>query len=163
MANLTSEQVNELANHFLAMAQATGKYRVKHKESLTEDEKNILRESHKRTLDYSDDLYTISATLVMDDVENSLTKLGSITKDIKKAYKNLEDVQKVINIATSVVTLGASIFSLNVQAIIDSMSNLKSAIGEEETSEALIKRLRDDSCNLKIDTSTPLSDREVEG
>jgi len=128
MAKLTSKQVNEIANNFLALAQSIGEYRYKNFDSLTKTQNKILRESHKRTLDYSDDLYTLSATLVMNDIKNSLTKLESITKKIKKSYKSLEDVQKAINIATSVVTLGASIFSLNPQAIIDSLGNLKDAI-----------------------------------
>ena len=128
MAKLTSKQVNEIANNFLALAQSIGEYRYKNFDSLTKTQNKILRESHKRTLDYSDDLYTLSATLVMNDIKNSLTKLESITKKIKKSYKSLEDVQKSINIATSVVTLGASIFSLNPQAIIDSLGNLKDAI-----------------------------------
>ena len=128
MAKLTSKQVNELANYFLALAQSIGDYRYKNYDSLTDTQNKKLRESHKRTLDYSDDLYTLSATLVMDDIDNSLTLLESITKKIMKSYKSLEDVQKAINIATSVVTLGASIFSLNPQAIIDSMGKLKELI-----------------------------------
>ncbi len=131
MAKLTSKQVNEIANNFLALAQSIGEYRYNHYSTLTDTQNKILRESHKRTLDYSDDLYTLSATLVMNDAKDSLTKLESITKNIKESYKSLEDVQKAINIATSVVTLGASIFSLNPQAIIDSLSNLKDAIKED--------------------------------
>ena len=130
MAKLTSKQVNEMANNFLVLAQSIGEYRYNNFDSLTKNQNKILRESHKRTLDYSDDLYTISATLVMDNVTDSLTKLELITRKIKKSYKPLEDVQKAITIATSVVTLGASIFSLNPQAIIDSLSNLNDAVEE---------------------------------
>ena len=128
MAKLTSKQGYELANNFLALAQLIGDYRIKNYNSLTKNQNIKLRQLHKRTLDYSDDLYTMSATLIMDDAEKSLSKLDSITKKIKKSYKSLKDVQKVIDIATRVVTLGASIFSLNPQAIIDSIGNLKEVI-----------------------------------
>jgi len=128
MGKLTSKQVNELANNFLALAQSIGDYRYTNYDSLTKIQNKRLRESHKRTLNYSDDLYTISASLVMNDVDNSLTKLKLVTNKIKKSYKSLKDVQKAINIATNVVTLGASIFSLNPQAIVDSLGNLKDAI-----------------------------------
>ena len=131
MRKLTSKQINTLANNFLALAQSLGDYRYKNFDSLTKIQNKKLRESHKRTLDYSDDLYTMSATLVMSDAENLLSKLDTITKKIKKTYKSIEDIQKVIDIATSVVTLGASIFSLNPQAIIDSLGNLKEAVEEE--------------------------------
>lgn len=128
MAKLTSTQVNELADNFLALAQSIGDYRYSNNKSLNEAQKKILRESHHRVINYSDDLYTISASLVMDDVSDSLAKLNAITEDIKASYKSLENVQKAINIATSVVTLGASIFSLSPQAIIGSLGNLKEAI-----------------------------------
>lgn len=130
MAKLTSKQVNELANNFLALAQAIGDYRYKNYDYLTDNENKTLRELHRRILNYSDDLYTISASLVMDDIDDSLTILDSITKKIMKSYKSLKDVQKAINIATNVVTLGASIFSLSPQAIVDSMGNLKKSIEE---------------------------------
>ena len=130
MAKLTSKQVNELANNFLALAQSIGDYRYKNYDSLTHAQNKAIRELHRRILDYSDDLYTISASLVMDDIDSSLIILDSITKKIMKSYKSLKDVQKAINIATNVVTLGASIFSLNPQAIVDSMGNLKNSIEE---------------------------------
>lgn len=131
MGKLTSKQVNKLANNFLALSQSLGDYRYKNFDYLTKAQNKKLRESHKRTLDYSDDLYTLSATLVMENVENSILKLNAITQKIKKIYKSIEDIQKVINIATSVVTLGASIFSLNPQAITNSLGSLKEILEEE--------------------------------
>ena len=128
MAKLTSNQANELANNFLSVAQSIGDYRIKNYNSLTKSQNIKLRQLHKRTLDYSDDLYTKSATLIMDDAENLLLKLVSITKKIKESYKSLEEVQKVIDIAANMVILGASIFSLHPLAIVDSIENLKEAI-----------------------------------
>ncbi|MDY7394851.1 hypothetical protein UMM65_06330 [Aureibaculum sp. 2210JD6-5] len=128
MGKLTSKQVHELANNFLALAQSIGDYRYKNYEVLTEEENKILRETHKRTLDYSDDLYTVSATLVIDNVKSSLAELDAITENIRMSYQSLEDVQKAIDIATNVITLGASIFSLNPQAISDAMGSLKDAV-----------------------------------
>lgn len=125
MTKLTSKQVNALANNFLALAQSIGDYRYKNYDSLTENQNKRLRESHKRTLDYSDDLYTLSASLVMNDVATSLKKIALITEKINGIYISLENVQKAINIATSVVTLGASIFSLSPQAVMDSIDTLE--------------------------------------
>ena len=86
MGKLTSKQANELANNFLAVAQSIGDYRIKNYESLTKNQNLKLRQLHKKTLDYSDDLFTTSATLFMEDAENSLLKLNAITKKIKKSY-----------------------------------------------------------------------------
>lgn len=132
MGKLTSKQVHELANNFLALAQSIGDFRYKNYDTLTEEQNKILRETHKRTLDYSDDLYTMSATLVIDDVKRSLSKLDTITENIKTSYQSLEDVQKAINIATNVITLGASIFSLNPQAISDALGSLNDSVEDND-------------------------------
>ena len=50
MGKLTSKQVNELANNFLALAQTLGDYRYKNFASLTKTQNKKLREAHKRTL-----------------------------------------------------------------------------------------------------------------
>ncbi|WP_158846414.1 hypothetical protein [Algibacter sp. L1A34] len=128
MAKLTSKQVNELANKFLAFAQSMGDYRILNFDNLTKLQNKKLRETHRKTLDYSDDLFTMSATFVMDDVTASLETLDGITEKINKSYKDLQDVQKAIDISTHVVTLGASIFTFNTQAIVDSLGNLKDSI-----------------------------------
>ncbi|MCL5127198.1 hypothetical protein [Algibacter sp. L4_22] len=128
MAKLTSKQVNELANKFLALAQSMGDYRILNFDNLTKLQNKKLRETHRKTLDYSDDLFTMSATFVMDDVTASLETLDGITEKINKSYKDLQDVQKAIDISTHVVTLGASIFTFNTQAIVDSLGNLKDSI-----------------------------------
>lgn len=135
MGKLTSKQINELAHKFLAMAQFIGEYRYKNIKGLTKTQNKKLRESHKRTLDYSDDLFTLSATLVMDDIKNSLGKIETITKKLETSYASLRNVQKAINIATGVVTFGASIFSLNPQAIKDALLNLKDAVEDKEKDE----------------------------
>nr|WP_298997487.1 hypothetical protein [uncultured Allomuricauda sp.] len=125
MPRLTSKQINELANRFLALAQSIGDYRMKHFDTLTKAQNRKLRESHRRILTYSDDLFTMSATLVMTDVENSLARITNITEKITSTYKNLQNVQKAINIAAGVVTVGASIFSRSPLAILDALGKLE--------------------------------------
>ncbi|MBS9461905.1 hypothetical protein KIM67_05740 [Flagellimonas sp. 389] len=124
MARLNSKQTNELAKIFLAYAQAIGDYRYKNYASLTRAQNKRLREYHKRTLDYSDDLFTMSAKLVMNDAEEALSKLTAITEQMEKSYASLINVQKAIGIATAIVTLGASVFSLNPQAISEAIGSL---------------------------------------
>uniref|UniRef100_UPI004048E60F hypothetical protein n=2 Tax=Flavobacterium sp. TaxID=239 RepID=UPI004048E60F len=124
MANLTSQQANELANNFLALAQAIGDYRYQNFDTLSKPQNQKISDLHLSILNYADDLYTLSATLVMDDVQTSLTSIGAVTTQIKATYKTLQNVQKAINVAESVVTLGASILSNNPQAIADSIGGL---------------------------------------
>ncbi|WP_445915309.1 hypothetical protein, partial [Flavobacterium sp.] len=103
MANLTSQQANELANNFLALAQAIGDYRYQNFDTLSKPQNQKISDLHLSILNYADDLYTLSATLVMDDVQTSLTSIGAVTTQIKATYKTLQNVQKAINVAESVV------------------------------------------------------------
>ncbi len=124
MVNLTAQQGNELANNFLALAQAIGDYRYQNFNILTKQQNQKMRDLHWSILNYADDLYTLSASLVMIDVKTSLTLINTITLKIKKTYNTIQNVQKAINVAVSVVTLGASILSKNPLAIADSISGL---------------------------------------
>ena len=124
MPNLTSQQANKLANNFLALAQSVGEYRYTHYSDLSPDENQQLKNYHWSILNCSDDLFTLSANIIIEDVETSLNSISEITNQIKGTYQDLQNVQKAINVATSVVTLGAAIVSKNPQAIADSISGL---------------------------------------
>jgi hypothetical protein len=124
MANLTAQQINELADNFSALAHAIGEYRSQNFNALTTQQKQMIEEFYKSILDYADNFYALSATLVMDDVQASLTTIGDITTQIKATFNTLQNVQKAINIAASVVTLGSSIFSKDPQKIANSIVEL---------------------------------------
>ncbi|WP_350285827.1 hypothetical protein [uncultured Croceitalea sp.] len=128
MARLTAHQVNELAGHFLAVAQAIGDYRYQNFDTLTKAQNRRLRESHKRVLDYSDAMYTRSAILVMENTQSALTQVAELAEQIMGSYTALQNVHKAIDIASSTVTLGASIFSKNPQAILNSIEKLRQTI-----------------------------------
>ena len=124
MPKLTAKQTNELASHFLAFAQAIGDYRYEHFKSLSKRQNQRLKDFHWTILQHADELFTRSAVLVMDEVQTSLTTIAEISSQMKDTYKTLQQVQKALNVAASVVTLGTSILSNNPQAMADSLGNL---------------------------------------
>ena len=124
MAKLTSQQANELANYFLAMAVSVGDYRYQNFDSISMQENKEIKESLEFIRKCADDLFTLSATLVMDDVQTLLTTIGEVTNQMKSTYKTLQDVQKAINMAASIVTLGKAILAKNPQQIADATGNL---------------------------------------
>lgn len=126
MENLTSEQAKRLADDFLKMANALGNYRYENFETLTTQENSRLKELHSETLSHTTELYTQAAVLVMDDVEDSIEKIESITADTNLLYKKLIKVQIVIDRATEVLTLASSIISLDVMGISSSIKGLVS-------------------------------------
>ena len=128
MANLNSVQTTQLGDNFFAMAKLVGNYRMENSATLTSKQNDQLKEVHRKLSDYADDLFTSSAILVMNDVQNSLETITKLTTQIKATYTNLQKVQKAINIATSGVKLGAAIFSKNPAAIKVAVKGLGDAL-----------------------------------
>lgn len=124
MASLTSQQTNELAGNFLALAKVIGEYRYENFDKLSKPENEKMKDLHLSILAFVDDLYTLSATLVMDDVQSSLATINKVTIEMEATYETLQDVQKAINVAASVVTLGSSVLSKDPQAIAESIGGL---------------------------------------
>jgi len=124
MAQLTSQQANELANNFLGMAQTVGDYWYQNFDSLPKQESQKIQDLQLEILKYANELYTLSATLVMDDVQLSLSSIGEVTNLMKNTYNNLKDFGKAINIAAAVVSLGESILNKNPKDIASSLSTL---------------------------------------
>ena len=117
MANLTSQEVNELANYLLAMAKSISDYRIKNFNTLSPPENQKIKDLNEAILNYADQLYTMSAILVLDDVATSLSTINEVTNKMQATYTKLLDVQKAINIAASVVALGESIVKLDPNAV----------------------------------------------
>lgn len=124
MATLTSQQANELANYFLAMAEAVGDYRYQNFDSLSTQENKEIKDSLVFIRKCANELFTLSATLVLDDAQMSLSTIGEVTNQMKGTYKKVQDVQKAINMAASIVTLGKAILLKNPQQIGDAAGKL---------------------------------------
>ena len=119
---LTSEQLTGLGHNFLACAQAVGNYRYTRK--ISKELNKSLSDLHWTLLNYSDDFYTASATIFMNDAKKSLQLIRQITKDINETYHRIRDVQKAIDIATAAITLAAALFSKNLIAVDEALSDL---------------------------------------
>lgn len=124
MNHLSSLQVKELADNLLRMTNALGDYRYENFEKLSEEEnlhiKNLVREQ----LEATTELYTKSAVLVMEDAQNALQQIDTITKETTALYDKLTSVQKVLDRATSILTLASAIIGLDVNGIASSIKSL---------------------------------------
>lgn len=117
MAKLSSPQATNLANNFLGLARAIGDFIYENSNTLSKADNKRLESLHWSILNYSEDILALSTALVMDDIETSLLQLDDVTTQIKGTIKNLRDIQKGINVAAAIVTLGAAIINENPQII----------------------------------------------
>jgi hypothetical protein len=131
MGNLTSEQALELSNYFLTLSQTIGQYRIDNFESLSSDQDNRIKDLHWSVMMYANNFNALSTILVLDEVEESLNAINQITRNINETISHLENIQKVIDIATAVVSLGASILSTDVLDINNSIQELSDLISAD--------------------------------
>lgn len=124
MPNLTAQQVKELADNLLRMTNALGDYRYENFERLSEEENSGIKKLHHQQLEDTTELYTKAAVLVMDDIETSLQHIDTITEKTVALYNKLNSVQKVLDRATSVLTLAGAIISLEPKGITASIKSL---------------------------------------
>jgi len=124
MAKLTSKQANELAGYFLGMAQAIGDFRYENWSLLSADDNQKLGNLQWSILNYGEDILAFSTILVMEDVKNSIEKIKGITSRIKENMHTVKVIQKGIDVAAAIVTLGAAIISKNARSITDSVDCL---------------------------------------
>ena len=117
MAKLTSQQANDLANNFLALAQAIGDFRYNNWKSLSKQQNQKLGSLQWSILNYGEDVLAFSTTLVMNDVQTSLAQINAITTQIKGTIHSLKNIQKGIGLAAAVVTLGAAVISKNPESV----------------------------------------------
>ena len=124
MANLTSEQVKELADNILKMTNDLGDFRYGNFSKLTPQENTRLKELHNNLLEHTTELYTKSAVLVLDDAVESLDKIKIITDKTKELYSNLDNIQTGINWATKILGMASAILSLNTESIAASIKSI---------------------------------------
>jgi hypothetical protein len=128
MASITSEQLNELADDFLAMAGMIGDYRIQNYDLLSYQQNKILKEFQSALLNSADELFTLSAITLEDDVQTALGKIGDLTDQMKNTFQTLKDIQKAIDIAASALNLGKAICKTDPQAIISALNSLNDLI-----------------------------------
>lgn len=117
MTPLTEDQVSDLANRFLALAQAIGDFRFRHWDGMTSDQRMLLARQHLAILNYSEDFLAQSAVLVMKDVSESLSTIDELTGRIQRTLAGLANIEKGISLSAAIVKTGAAILSENPVAI----------------------------------------------
>ena len=127
MANLTAQQVTDLANNFSSVVDSFDDFIVHPPSGVTPTQQlSDLRDSIART---AGDLYAVSTVLVMDDVDTSLQQIKAITDDMSKTLSTVSNIQKGIDIATSVVNLGSAVLSRDPGTIATAVKGLADTVG----------------------------------
>jgi HPt (histidine-containing phosphotransfer) domain-containing protein len=127
MTKITSQDAIDLAKQFKEAAVAVGDFQLQNWDNLSKDDRRSLTDVEYTLLDYSQDLVTYAVGKALDDAQASLAQIKDATARANRVVKTVNDVKKVIGIATALVTLGAAIYTGNVGGIVTALKGVYDA------------------------------------
>lgn len=133
MSTLTATQATELGDQFSEMGDAIRDFYLGNFDSLSQEVRNTLSNQMMEMWSMSSNMYTLSAVLVLDDLDASLQQIRGIEAEIGTTLKNLANVQKAIDITGAAVALAAALLSKDPKAIGTSIEGLAGKIADAKT------------------------------
>jgi hypothetical protein len=128
MANLTTEQLDDLATAYSTLGKQLLKYKLANLATFSNEQLNKISNKIDQITDISSDLFALAVYNTLNDITPQLNAIKQASIDIKHVLTVISTVQKAIDIATKVVELGTSILSFNVEGIVNNAAALVGAI-----------------------------------
>lgn len=125
---LTGAQAQELAQEFHDIAAAIGAYRLAAVNALTDGQQYQLQNQQLQCIQYSNSIITASLFAQQANLAATLQSIKQQTTMAQKAISTINTVDKVLQIATAVAVLGASIASMNPSAVATGVQGLITAV-----------------------------------
>jgi hypothetical protein len=117
MPPLTSDDAFALSKSFRDLSVAIGDYRFSHWNTLSAADRTTLENEEWSLLNAASDMITKAVGLTLDESQAGAARLNGAAASAQKAVKTLNDVRKVITVATASVGLAAAIMSKDPGAI----------------------------------------------
>jgi ssDNA-binding replication factor A large subunit len=115
---LTSADALNLAKAFRDLSVTIGDYRFTNWNALSVDDRKTLEDEEWSLLNASSDMVTKAVGLALDESDPGAQKVQGAAAAAQKAVKTLNEVRKVITVATAAVGLAAAIISKDPGAIV---------------------------------------------
>lgn len=128
MKKLTAQEAFLLGKSFRDLSVSLGDYRFENWGQLTDKQRKAIEDAEWSLLNASADIRTVAVGLVLDETQLSYEKLQQTTSDAKTAVGFMENIRKVINVATAAVSLAGAVVSLDFGAIVKTTKGLYDAI-----------------------------------
>jgi hypothetical protein len=111
MPELTQDEARQLAQEFFEVSKNVGDFRFDHFDRLTPQQNVALQNLQHQLSTQSNQLTALAISIGLDDLEPTLDRIQEVTDGVNQAVTTLNDIRKVISIATTFVSLGAAIAS----------------------------------------------------
>jgi len=128
MSKISNEDVADLEKQYTESANSLGTFLINNFATLTPDQRNSLRNQGIALINQVQELETHAVGVILDDTQASLNQIKQATKDANQAIKTVNSFKNAITIATSLVTLSASIYAGNIGGIASALQGLLEAV-----------------------------------
>lgn len=125
MTQLSAQQARDLAESFSELAQAVGNFSSRHRADpgFSQNQRDAILSFQMRLLNDSRDFTAQAIQITLQDLQPTLDQISGATSRMNAAIQQLEDINKVIGIASAAVGLGAAIITGNPAAIVSALND----------------------------------------
>lgn len=124
MSRITGAQANELAMTYASFSQTIGAYRIAHWTELSTARAQRLADAQWSLLNYAEDLVLLANRTIAMEIGQAVATLQDINTRIASDIEQLENIQQVIDVAASLVVLGAAFLSANPTSIVEALDGV---------------------------------------
>jgi methyl-accepting chemotaxis protein len=129
MPDLTSDQLGQLATNSQQIASGLLKYKLDNASTIPNPAFNELSEQINLIFQNSATLAALATIETEQEISGSLNSLKESTDKIDDALKKIQKVQDVIDIAATVINIGTSFLSKDIEGAVDNIGELAKKIG----------------------------------
>ena len=128
MPTLNQDQARAIAEDFFEVSKGVGDFRFAHFDLLSADQKAALQSLQQQLSNESIHFTAVAIQLALDDLQPTLERISNVTQDVNNAVSQINDVRRIITIATTFVTLGAAIASGSPGTIVSAVGDVATAL-----------------------------------
>lgn len=128
---ITSDQAFDLARRLRSASVALGDYRFELWDDLTRKRRERIEELEWDLMLEAMKVTTAAVGLALDEADTSLTQVRAATAKAKSAIKTLDDVRRVIAVATALVGLAAAVAAKDPGAVAKNVKKVFDVATEE--------------------------------
>ena len=128
MPALTSTEAADLARSFRQAAVSIGDFRYRNWENLSYSQHREIARLHWEVLNASEEILVQSAVLVLNEAAQSIAAIKQLSVRMGKILEALSDVQKGIDIISTLAAVAGSILSGNPLSVLKAINALENTI-----------------------------------
>ena len=132
MKKITTEETLELVKKLKEIANSINDYQIKNFDILSTKEFMTLNKAEFDILSRVQDLLAKSVVVEVENSAELLSKMTTITQNIKDVLGTIDKINRVISITTSTVFLVSALISKNPTAIAGAISSLKEELNKNK-------------------------------